>query len=246
MERAKILTAVLLAVVALGFLVTSVRTSMVADSGGPGLALLPAAKVAPAPDWTVPDARTGQNVNLRAQARLRPVVFSFWATWCGPCKEELPHLQHVFERYQSRVAFYGISSDDTPAAITAFARRNRLTLPLLADVRHQAAARYGVQSIPLLVVVDTQGNIRAAANGYDPREDLEASLPKLLDTLLAQDAEGKKPSPVAFVSPSPSATYAKGTRYHETSSARRSPACAARARCRSACVSHCTRASPAS
>ncbi len=186
MERAKLPLVVLMVLIAFGFLLTSVRTNMVADDGEASLALLPAAKVTQAPDWTVPDARTGQNVNLRAQSRLRPVVFSFWATWCGPCKQELPHLQRVYERYGSRVAFFGVNSDDTPAAINAFAQRNRLTFPLLADVRHEAAVRYGVQSIPLLVVVDTQGNIRAVSNGYDPSEDLEASLPKLLDTLLAK------------------------------------------------------------
>ncbi len=190
MERIKLTSVVLLVLIAFGFLFTSVRTNMVADNGAPALALLPADKVTPAPDWTVPDARTGQAVNLRAEARLRPVVFSFWATWCGPCKQELPHLQRVSERYKGRVAFYGVDSDDTPAAINAFARRNGLTFPLLADVRHQAATRYGIQSIPLLVVVDTQGNIRAVVNGYDPSENLEASLPKLLDTLLAQSAQG--------------------------------------------------------
>lgn len=189
MERAKLTTVILLVVVAFGFLFTSVRSNMVADDGSLALAPLPAAKVAPAPDWTVPDARTGQTVNLRAQARLHPVVFSFWATWCGPCKQELPHLQRVSERYKGRVAFYGINSDDPPAAINAFAQRNGLTFPLLADVRHEAAARYGVDSIPLLVVVDTQGRIRAVSNGYDPSEDLEASLPKLLDTLLAKSTQ---------------------------------------------------------
>ena len=185
MERAKLPTVILLVVAAFGFLFTSVRTNMVADNGDATLAPLPAAKVTPAPDWTVPDARTGQAVHLRAQSRLRPVVFSFWATWCGPCKQELPHLERVFERYKGRVSFYGVNSDDLPTAINAFAVRNRLTFPLLADVRREAAVRYGVQSIPLLVVVDQKGNIRAVANGYDPSEDLEASLPKLLDTLLA-------------------------------------------------------------
>ena len=191
MERAKLTTVILLVVVAFGFLFTSVRSNMVADDGSLSLAPLPAAKVAPAPDWTVPDARTGQAVNLRAQARLHPVVFSFWATWCGPCKQELPHLQRVSERYKGQVAFYGINSDDTPAAINAFAQRNGLTFPLLADVRREAAVRYGVDSIPLLVVVDTKGRIRAVSNGYDPSEDLEASLPKLLDTLLASSASAK-------------------------------------------------------
>ncbi len=191
MERVKLTSVVLLVLIAFGFLFTSVRTNMVADDGAPTLALLPAAKVAPAPDWTVPDARTGQAVNLRAEARLRPVVFSFWATWCGPCKQELPHLQRVSERYKGRVSFYGVNSDDPPAAINAFAQRSDLTFPLLADVRHEASTRYGVQSIPLLVVVDTQGNIRAVANGYDPSEDLEVSLPKLLDTLLAKSASAK-------------------------------------------------------
>lgn len=189
MERTKLPLVILLLVAAFGFLLTSVRTSMVADDAAPTLAPLPAAKILPAPDWTVPDARTGQNINLRAEARLRPIVFSFWATWCGPCKQELPHLERVSERYKGRVSFYGVNSDDPPAAINAFAQRTGLTFPLLVDLRHQAAARYGVDTIPLLVVVDTHGNIRAVSHGYDPSEDLETDLPKLLDTLLAEGGQ---------------------------------------------------------
>lgn len=186
MERAKLIPAALLAAIAIGFLFTSVRSSTVASESNGGLVIVPAGKPSPAPDWTLADARTGQNVHLRDEARRRPVVFSFWATWCGPCRQELPHFQRVFERYQGRVAFYGVDNSDAPQSMTAFAAQQGWTFPLLADTRSEAATRYGVESIPLLVVVDTSGNIRAVSHGYDPSADLEGGLSRLLDTLLAE------------------------------------------------------------
>jgi len=185
MKRTEMLGAVLLVVVAFALLFLSVRSNPLPDDAQEGLALVPAAKVSRAPDWTLPDAQTGRPVSLQAEARAHPVVFSFWATWCGPCREELPQLQRVADRYQGRVAFYGINSDDPPQAIQAFVRQNKLTLSMLADTRRDAATRYGVETIPLLVVVDTKGNIRAVSDGYDPSADMEALLGKILDTLLA-------------------------------------------------------------
>ncbi len=185
MKRTELLGAVLLVVLAFGLLFVSVRSNPLPDETQDGLAPVPAAKVSRAPDWTLPDAQTGRSVSLQAEAQAHPVVFAFWATWCGPCRDELPHLQRAANRYRGRVAFYGINSNDPPQAIQAFVRQNKLTLPMLADTRRDVATRYGVETIPLLVVVDTKGNIRAVSSGYDPSEDLEASLAKLLDSLLA-------------------------------------------------------------
>ncbi len=185
MERPRLITAALLAVVAFGFLFLSVRSARVADDGQTAAAPLPPAQVKHAPDFSLPDAASGQIVRLSEQTKLGPVVFAFWATWCGPCHDELPHLEQVSRRYKGRVAFYGINSDDPPAAVLHYAFQNSLTFPMLSDAARQAATRYGVDAIPMLVVVDTKGNARAVTVGYDPSENLETVLPKLLDTLLA-------------------------------------------------------------
>ena len=147
---------------------------------------MPASQTQAAPDWTLPDAATGRPVTLSRQARQRPVLFSFWATWCGPCRMELPHIERVAQKYQGRVDVYGVNSSDAPPAIGAFARENRLSFPMLSDLKRDAATRYGTESIPMLVVVDTHDRIRAVSVGYDPGGDLEASLSKVLDSLLAE------------------------------------------------------------
>lgn len=126
----------------------------------------------------------GTRFNLDAMGG-RVVLIDFWATWCGPCRAELPHLQSLSRKYQGRVAFYGINSSDAPPATTAFARQNRLTFPMLSDTDHQVAALYGADSIPLLIVIGTDGKIRAVTDGYS--ENVESELSQTLDALLTEE-----------------------------------------------------------
>ena len=84
MERTKTLFAVLFVVAAFALVFLSVRSTTIADESAPGL--LPEAQVKTAPDFTLPDAATGQAFHLQAQAKARPIVLDFWATWCGPCR----------------------------------------------------------------------------------------------------------------------------------------------------------------
>ena len=182
MERTKLLLAILLVVAAFAFVFTSVRPAMIADETTPGL--IPAGQVKAAPDFTLPDAATGKPYHLQAEAKARPVVLDFWATWCGPCREELPHLVAISKRYAGRVDFRGINSSDPPASVVAFSQANGITFPNLSDTGHQAAAAYGANAIPLLIVVDTQGKARSVTDGFDP--DIDRNLPKVLDALLAE------------------------------------------------------------
>jgi thiol-disulfide isomerase/thioredoxin len=186
MQRDRTLLAVLLVVAAFGFLFLSVRHNSVADDGSDGIKMLPANQIHAAPDWALTDAATGKTVRLSQEARRQPVVFSFWATWCGPCREELPHLENVAKKYQGRAAVYGVNSDDAPPAISAFAQENGLTFPMLSDLKRDAAQGYGIESIPMMVIVDTKDKIRAVSVGYGSDEDLEASLSKILDSLLTE------------------------------------------------------------
>jgi thiol-disulfide isomerase/thioredoxin len=185
-ERARFVPVMLFVIVAFGLLFFSIRSSKIADAGAGGLTLLPAGQVQIAPDWTLPNAATGRAVRLSDQVKNGPVVFSFWATWCGPCREELPHLQRVSQKYAGRVQFYGINSNDSRPAMKAFGAQMGLTFPLLSDDRRDAATRYGVDAIPVLVVVDATRRVRAVSVGYDSGQDLEASLSKVLDAILAR------------------------------------------------------------
>ena len=186
MQRSQLVWASQLLAAALSFLFLSVRSTKIADEGQDGISMLPAEQVKPATDWILPNPATGRRVELAAQAKHRPVVFSFWATWCGPCRMELPHLERVSQKYAGRVDFYGINSDDAASVLPRFARKIGLTFPQLSDGQRSAATSYGVESIPMMVVVDTHDNVRAVALGYDPDEDIERSLSQVLDTLLKQ------------------------------------------------------------
>jgi len=176
MKRTKILLVILFVVAAFAIVFTSVRKPSVADASAGGL--IPTTQAKMAPDFTL------QSFHLRTESAKQPVVMDFWATWCGPCREELPHLVTLSQKYAGRVAFYGINSSDTPADIATFSRQEGLAFPTLSDAGHKVAAQYGVEAIPLLIVIDTQGKVRAVTEGYD--EQVEQHLPKVLDAVLKE------------------------------------------------------------
>jgi len=180
MERTKILLALLLVAAAFGLLFVSVRRAGIADEAGPGLIAMSTAKTAP--PFAITDAATGQPFVLQEAVQKRPLVLDFWATWCGPCRAELPHLETLSHKYQGQVTFYGINSSDPPNITAAFARQNGLTFPMLSDRDHHVAFLYGADTIPLLVVIDTHGKVRAVFDGYS--DSMESDLSKTLDALL--------------------------------------------------------------
>ena len=176
MERTKTLFVILLVVAAFALAFVSVRPFSVADASGGGL--VPAAEAKTAPDFTL------QDFHLLTQAKAQPVVLDFWATWCGPCREELPHIEALSKKYTGRVGFYGVNSNDTPKDIATFSRQEGMTFPMLSDAKQTVARQYGVEAIPLLIVIDTHGKVRAVSEGYD--SEVEQSLPKVLDVLLKE------------------------------------------------------------
>ena len=182
-ERTKTLLASLLVAAAFGLLFSSVRRAGIADEAGSGL--LPASEIRTAPPFALANAATGKPFALQEAVQRSPVVLDFWATWCGPCRAELPHLEKLSRKYQGQVAFCGINSSDSPNITAVFAKQNSLTFPMLSDADHHVAFLYGADAIPLLIVVDTHGKVRSVTDGYS--ENVEAELSKTLDTLLAEE-----------------------------------------------------------
>lgn len=109
------------------------------------------------------DQLTGRRVSLR-NLRGKVVVLDFWATWCGPCVAEVPHMLELYERYKDRgVEFIGISLDSQPAALKKFCEERGITWPQYCEPgktwETSVAQRSGVRSVPTLFVLDKTGRV---------------------------------------------------------------------------------------
>lgn len=130
----------------------------------------------PAPDFTL-DTPTGR-VHL-AETRGRVVVLNFWATWCAPCKQEMPELQTLYEARGNLdvtvLAVNATATDNRDAAIE-FARSLGLTFPIAFDTRGAVMRAYGVQGLPATFFIDREGIVRARGLGPQTGELLQRNL----------------------------------------------------------------------
>ncbi len=123
----------------------------------------------PAPDFALQTA-VGQTVTLseitnQSGGSGRPVVLNFWASWCAPCRVEMPSLQQASVIYNGRVAFIGINQGEDFATITDFGNEYRVTYPLLMDPDNQVNRLYEVNSLPTTVFIDQNGIVREVVIG---------------------------------------------------------------------------------
>ena len=98
------------------------------------------------------------------QLRGQPTVAVVWASWCGPCRRELPYVSE-FARAQSRVRVVGIGWRDDPSALQEYARRNALGFPTLVDRRAEVAGGWNVQTQPAAVFISTAGKVTQVHRG---------------------------------------------------------------------------------
>lgn len=183
-ERLKLISVILLIVVAIIFCFQSAQTVRRDDNGSASFTPTPATASDAAINFTLPRAATGTPVTLLDQTKLHPVLLDFWATWCGPCRAELPSIAAISRKYQGRVTVYGVNFSDSPAAIVAFSKANHVPFPTLVDAQHLAASAYGVSAIPHLILIDTQGRVRLSVTGYDPGANIEGDLSQDLNSML--------------------------------------------------------------
>jgi cytochrome c biogenesis protein CcmG/thiol:disulfide interchange protein DsbE len=134
----------------------------------------------PAPSFSLPRLGGGGAVDL-ASMRGQVVVLNFWASWCGPCREEHPNLAAAWERYRERgVVLVGIDFEDTERAALDFAEELGVDWPLVADPGSRTAIAYGVFGVPETFVIAPDGTIAGTTVGavtYDwLTEHIEAAL----------------------------------------------------------------------
>jgi cytochrome c biogenesis protein CcmG, thiol:disulfide interchange protein DsbE len=113
---------------------------------------------APAPDFQL-QTLDGQSLKV-SDLRGRVVLINFWATWCGPCRQEMPLLQDYLNRYGERLAVLAVNDDEAPEPVRSFVEALKLHLPVLLDPGSKVTQLYRVRGFPTSVFVDPQGIIR--------------------------------------------------------------------------------------
>ncbi len=138
---------------------------------------------APAPDFTLKSLQ-GPNMRL-AEQRGRVVLVNFWATWCGPCKQEMPHLNRLYDKYRSSgFVLMGDSVDEDPKTAAGTAGRFGLRFPVLFDADKAVSRLYDLQSMPATVLIDRDGKVRFLHRGY--REGLEDAYERQIRELVKE------------------------------------------------------------
>ncbi|MGI6238918.1 MAG: TlpA family protein disulfide reductase [Christensenellales bacterium] len=131
-----------------------------------------------APDFTVLDA-DGNSVKLSAFIG-KPIVLNFWASWCPPCKEEMPEFEKVFQELGTDVTFLMVDLVDgqreTRTKGAQYIKDQGYTFPVYFDTEQDAAKAYGISSIPTTMFIDAQGYIAAGAQGAINEEILRKGI----------------------------------------------------------------------
>jgi cytochrome c biogenesis protein CcmG, thiol:disulfide interchange protein DsbE len=133
----------------------AVRLQMAGFAGGPGFRL--------------PDDLGG-----------KPLVLNVWASWCGPCRQEMPAFQQVYLKARDQVGFLGLDSRDVVDAARRFAAQTGVTYRLAADPDGRAATKLGVAALPTTVFISADGTLRGRHVGALTAADLRAAISRYL------------------------------------------------------------------
>jgi len=146
--------------------------------------------VVPAPDFTLTD-QYGQSHTL-SDYQGKTVFLNFWATWCGPCKMEMPDIQALYEDWDENagelvvlgVAGPNIGQEGSAEDITAFLEENGYTYPVVMDETGTLFYQYGISAYPTTFMIDTEGNVFGYVQGAVSRE--------VMDDIVEQTRTGQR------------------------------------------------------
>jgi peroxiredoxin len=134
----------------------------------------------PAPDFAL-KTLDGSQIRL-SDLRGKTVLLNFWATWCPPCKAEMPDLNALHREYGEARQFtvLGIDDEEGQAEVAAFARQNGIAFPLAMDSDGAVTSnRYSVRGLPTSLIIDRDGNIRDTWTGRISKEAMLARLKRV-------------------------------------------------------------------
>ena len=138
----------------------------------------------PAPNFTLPTHGGEKGVaNMQLEELLGEVVLlNFWASWCGPCRQEMPLLDELAKKYaQLGVTVLGVNVESDTAKALEFLEKTPVSFPILLDKENVVSKLYDVKAMPTTFLIDRDGNIRAVHRGYKPgyEEQYEADIKTL-------------------------------------------------------------------
>ena len=128
---------------------------------------------------------TSANYTL-ANLKGKVVVMDFWATWCGPCKRAMPHLQKLWEEFKGKGLVILAMSNENKAKVEAFITKNKYTFPVGIDTGRKTNTKYGIRSIPTTYLVHPNGKVVWEGNPLQT-EALDSKIKEALKDVLADD-----------------------------------------------------------
>lgn len=135
----------------------------------------------PAPDFTL-KSRQGDNLRLE-DFRGQVVMLNFWASWCGPCRQEMPLMDTIYEQYKDLgFTVLAVNVDENREEALRFLEKVPVSYPILYDPESQVSEQYNVQAMPTTVMIDRNGNARFVHYGYKPgyEDDYEQQIRQLV------------------------------------------------------------------
>jgi|ADGO01.1.fsa_nt_gi peroxiredoxin len=125
-----------------------------------------------APSFTLP-SRSGDMVSLD-QLKGQVVMLNFWASWCGPCRQEMPLLDQMYKRYSSLgFTLLGVNVEANTKDAERWLADTPVSFPILFDRDSKVSQLYNVSAMPSTVFIDRKGNIRYLHRGYKPGDESE-------------------------------------------------------------------------
>ena len=121
----------------------------------------------PAPDFAL-KSHSGENLRL-SEFRGEVVMINFWASWCGPCRQEMPLLDELYTQYQPLgFTILGVNVEEDPSKARQLLKDSPVNFPILYDDKSEVSKLYKVVAMPSTVLVDRDGNVRHLHQGYKP------------------------------------------------------------------------------
>jgi peroxiredoxin len=115
-------------------------------------------------DFTLP-LLDGTNIKL-SQYKGKVVFLNFWATWCPPCRSEMPSMEAIYQRLKSRkFEMLELNIEKTKKEVSSFMNQHKLSFPVVLDEKDTVSGNYGIQAIPTTYIIDKRGLIIARLVG---------------------------------------------------------------------------------